>query len=625
MKRPPDDGAETTSSASGDDVLRRFAPHPYQSLDAAGRIRVVNDAWLDRLGYEREAVVGEPFADVLAPESKAAAEAHFEAFKREGQISDVEFELRRADGETIAVAFDGVIEYDEEGAFRRTHCQFTEITDRRDRRAALERTNTVLTTLLENLPFGVLIEDSDREIIGVNDALVEILGGPVAAEDLLGEDCAQAAEEVKDRFERPDAFIDRTETLLERREPVLNETLELANGDVVERSYVPYTLPEGDANFWIYRDVSDRVERERALESLHHSTRDLLDADDRTDLAERTVAAAKETLGYPISVVRLRSKERAILEPVAVTDEARSMLGERPAYPVGEGTAGTAYERGESLVIDDLEEWDDGYDRNRVRSAMYLPIGEYGVLGIGDAAVDAFDRSDVQLASILAMNAEAALRRMDRERDLHYQNERLEEFASIVSHDLRSPLNVASGRLELVREDCDSDHLDHVAAALSRMEEITENTLTLARQGKTVGETEPVAADALVEECWTMVDTGAATLAVDDAFTLEADPDRVRQLFENLFRNAVEHAGESVTVRIGRLGDHGFYVEDDGPGIPAEDRESVFEAGVSGSTDGTGFGLAIVRRIAEAHGWDVDVTDSESGGARFEFSGVEVD
>ena len=96
------------------------------------------------------------------------------------------------------------------------------------------------------------------------------------------------------------------------------------------------------------------------------------------------------------------------------------------------------------------------------------------------------------------------------------------------------------------------------------------------------------------------------------------------QALENLFRNAIEHGGESVTVTIGVLDDkRGFYVADDGPGIPEAEREDVFDSGYTTSNDGTGFGLAIVSRICAAHGWDITATESESGGARIEITGVE--
>jgi signal transduction histidine kinase len=107
--------------------------------------------------------------------------------------------------------------------------------------------------------------------------------------------------------------------------------------------------------------------------------------------------------------------------------------------------------------------------------------------------------------------------------------------------------------------------------------------------------------------------------------TLVADRSRLQQLFENLFSNSVAHAGVDVTVRVGLLdGRDGFYVEDDGPGIPETERSTVFEMGYTTDTDGTGFGLAICNQIADAHGWNFGVTEGRWGGARFEVSSVDV-
>jgi PAS domain S-box-containing protein len=213
--------------------------------------------------------------------------------------------------------------------------------------------------------------------------------------------------------------------------------------------------------------------------------------------------------------------------------------------------------------------------------------------------------------------------RKRREEALREKNERLEEFASIVSHDLRNPLNVAQGRLDLAREERDSEHLEAVADAHERMETLIDDLLTLARDGDGVEETERVALRELAEECWKGVETADATLRVETDRTIRADRSRLRQVLENLVRNAVEHADEGVTVTVGDL-DGGFYVADDGPGIPEGEREAVFETGYTTSDDGTGFGLKIVEAVASAHGWDVEVTESDGGGARFEFTGVNV-
>lgn len=212
-----------------------------------------------------------------------------------------------------------------------------------------------------------------------------------------------------------------------------------------------------------------------------------------------------------------------------------------------------------------------------------------------------------------------------REQEIERQNQRLDEFASVVSHDLRSPLAVAQGHLDLLREERESPHVEEVSGALDRMHSIIEDTLTLARAGQAVGETATVDLSALANGCWRTVEAGDATLTIEETMRIHADEDRLRHLFENLFRNAIDHGGEDVTIRVGWLEDAaGFYAEDDGPGIPEDDRDQVFESGYSGSSEGTGFGLRIVKTITEAHGWEIYVTDSEDGGARFEITGVEV-
>ncbi|KAB1196382.1 MULTISPECIES: HAMP domain-containing sensor histidine kinase [Haloferax] len=275
----------------------------------------------------------------------------------------------------------------------------------------------------------------------------------------------------------------------------------------------------------------------------------------------------------------------------------------------------------------------------------------------------------VLLAGALALTVGAV--RWNAQRDAHEaklerQNERLDQFASVVSHDLRNPLNVAQMRLELAREGHGYEHLSTVADAHDRMEALIQDVLELARTGEAVGETEPVGLASVAADAVANTDLDAAGLTVESDTTLVADPERLTAVFENLFRNSVEHASAStsgrsaadsgvgsasngpatptadgggpvdddspsdiavehstsgVHVRVGPL-DDGFFVEDDGPGIPPEEQERVFESGYTTDPDGTGLGLAIVSGVADAHGWSVTATSGESGGVRFEFRDV---
>jgi len=230
--------------------------------------------------------------------------------------------------------------------------------------------------------------------------------------------------------------------------------------------------------------------------------------------------------------------------------------------------------------------------------------------------------------------------RREWERQLRRQNERLEEVAAVVSHDLRNPLNVAQGTVDVLAKEADAgerDLFERVLKAHDRMEAIIDEMLTLARQGQSVSDLEPVALTSVAREAWETTETADATLVVETEARIRADESRLRQVLENLFRNSVDHGGPDVTVTVGDLppcpdGESeggrprhrgGFYVTDDGPGVPADERETVFESGYTTADDGTGFGLAIVQSIVEAHGWDVSVAESASGGARFEITGVE--
>ncbi|MDZ7731306.1 MAG: PAS domain S-box protein [Natrialbaceae archaeon] len=212
--------------------------------------------------------------------------------------------------------------------------------------------------------------------------------------------------------------------------------------------------------------------------------------------------------------------------------------------------------------------------------------------------------------------------RREREQKLERQRDRLEEFASVISHDLRNPLTVAQGYLDMARNQGDEESFELIDTSLDRMERIIQDVLWLSREGRDIGETEAVDLSMAVDEAWRIVTAGSEepTLITDpaDLGTIQADSDRLGQLLENLFRNSVEHVGPDVTVTVTAT-DSGFAVEDDGEGIPAAIRDRVFERGITSNEDGTGLGLYIAHDIASAHGWSVTLIEGEGGGARFEF------
>lgn len=209
--------------------------------------------------------------------------------------------------------------------------------------------------------------------------------------------------------------------------------------------------------------------------------------------------------------------------------------------------------------------------------------------------------------------------RVEKQRELERQNERLAEFASLVSHDLRDPLQAAKATTAVAKAG-DEDALAELDEIHDRMEALIEDVLSLAKQGQAVGETESISLASVSKRAWSTAGVDTATLDLEESLpTVSADPERLEALLGNLFRNAVEHGSEGVTVDVGLLDSaDGFYVADDGAGFDDADTAELFTYGYTTNESGTGFGLSIVAEIAEAHGWEVAATDSAAGGARFE-------
>jgi signal transduction histidine kinase len=336
-----------------------------------------------------------------------------------------------------------------------------------------------------------------------------------------------------------------------------------------------------------------------------------------------------------------------------------------------------AFNTGQMEVVENVREdeamaqWRTAFERHGVEAMAVVPVvgadEVYGLLGIFTTQRNAFEEQErttfTELGeavghAIDSLRAHEKLRL--REAELVGYNDRLDKFASVVSHDLRNPLSVILGRIEYMRAREDDEHLAAIERAGRRMEVIITDLLALSRAGRSIDDRRPVALAAAAHESWANVETGATTFEVQVPERETVDADRVRLLtvFENLFRNAVEHGSTSpdsqgrrdavehgstspdsqarqdavghddglTTVRVGVLAPAstadgplgGFFVEDDGSGIPEADREHIFDHGYTTNTNGTGFGLAIVEEIVEAHGWTISVTASASGGARFE-------
>jgi len=452
--------------------------------------------------------------------------------------------------------------------------------------------------LLDASQAAIVIYDDEGVLLYVNPALVDLVGAD-DPHDLVGRDVGS--------FVVDDADGDGpvVEQLLAEGAVTCEEVwIEGVDGEArcVDVAGSPVTVAGGPGKQAVLTDVTALKRRERRLRAERNRFNALFESvpepavhlrmDGTTPIVRNVNDAFAETFGYDVETLRGEDINDYIV-PEGHEEEARRI---------------------DELTVE------DEIIRRDVRREAADGVREFRFSARPLAAVDGTEES----VSVYVDVTE----RKRRAEELRRQNERLDAFASIVSHDLRGPLTVAKGNVYLARDEDDPSYLESAEDALDRMERIIDDLLRLARSDEEGVDPEPTDPAAIVTEAWAAIDPADGAVENEIDAEILADTGQFRELVENLLRNALDHGGDDVTVTVGELtdgddGETGFYVADDGPGIPEDKREAVFDPGFTTDDDGTGFGLVVVDEIARAHGWELSAVESADGGARFEFRGVE--
>ncbi len=452
------------------------------------------------------------------------------------------------------------------------------------------RDDGLFRAIFEGTPDALLLSDDEGRYVDANGAASELFGCP--AEDLLGRSIADFLPADADFESAWEAF---------RQDGQARGTLEIQRPDG-DRRTVEFAASAdilAGTHLFAIRDIS---EREGGRVELHRQTEMLTKVFETSPVgivvvdADGAIVESNERAESVLGLGRQKLRGRTYDD-----HRWRAIREDGTPMPTEELPVARVFATGDAVY--------------NVEHGIEQPDGETVWLSVNAAPIygdDGVDRVVVVVSDVTS--------RREYLRMLEQQNERLEEYSATVSHDLRNPLSVASGWLDVaIEENGPTEPLEKLNDALDRMSDLIADLRELGRYGQTVEGMVEVELEELAHDAWSNVDTPDATLLIEeDLGPVDGEHGRLLQLFENLFRNAVEHGWAGVTARIGTL-DHGFFIEDDGPGIPERSRDSVFDFGCSTTEGGTGIGLAIVKAVADAHGWDLELTDAESGGARFEF------
>jgi len=552
----------------------------FVAIDREWRYTYVNDRAAELLETDPDDLLGQHVLEAFPELEGTAFEDAFERAMRDQEPVTVDEHFEPLDTWSEVRVFparDGLSIY------------FRDITERKRREEALREERAFTESIFAGLPDALYTFDETGTFLRWNDEFAAATGYSDAE---IAE--MHPLEFVPDDEESKTAA--NVAAVVENGEQVTVESyLETKAGERVPYEFTGAPLVDRDGTelglVGIGRDITDRREREREFAAVFNNTYQF------TGLLEPdgTLIRANDTALEFGGVDREAVIGSHLAETVWVMEENRERVGE-------------AVER--------------AAEGEFVRFEMEIEgAGEPAVI---DFSVKPVTDEDGEVVLLIPEGRDITERNR-REQELARKNERLEAFTSVVSHDLKNPLSVASGCLELYRESAEPDPelIERAADALDRMEWLIDDLLDLAEKGRVVDEPVAVALSPVLDRAIGLVDTDGVEVAVSgDEATVLADRDRLAQLVENLLSNATEHADERVRVEVDD-GGRRLAVADDGPGIPPEEREAVFQPGYSDTDEGHGFGLAIARDIAEAHGWSLDAEDSELGGARFVVEGLE--
>ena len=567
--------------------MLKTVPSCVVQLDHEGRFVFANDRAVEVLGLSESALTDRTFSDpewrITDLDGDPIPEAEL-PFRRVRDTGDPLYDFRHTiewpDGTQKTLSVNGAPLTGTDGSVESVVFSISDITDRVRR----ERERRRYRRLVDAMREAACIYDEAGRYVAVNQRLAAVRD--TTPEAIVGEQSEFLAT-IRARADG-DPFQELLDGDRDEFRGELDSEFDTLGHATVEYRLTPLVVDDAiEGVVGVVRDITERKRREEELKQARAEYEQLIDGMNDT----AWVVGADGSF--------LQVNDAAV---------------ERTGYPRSELLA---------MRVDDIDPTVEGADAARLDTDSY----DDG-MRVFETVHETKDgeRFPVEVSSsIVSYRGETA--RLSIARDIterKRRERRMDEFVSMVSHDLRNPLNVARGRVKLAQDDRQSDHLDRAERAHARMEELIDDLLALAREGTTATDPEPVDLDGFVRGCWRNVATGDATLRVECDRTILADRSRFRRLVENLLSNAIEHGGSGVTVTLGGLADDtGVYIADDGPGIAADRREEVFEVGHTTRPDGTGFGLQIVTRVAEDHGWELRLTDGVGGGACFEITGIE--
>lgn len=586
----------------------------YVVMDLQGNVLKMNDAAIDLLGYnlKKEAInlMILPHSDEIENVTNS-----FQKLYVEGILKDLNLKILTKNKEQKLIHINASLIYDESGKPIAAQGIIRDITKDKEAEEELIESESRLASLILNLDIAVLLENEERKIVLTNSRFCNFFEIPVLPEQLIGMDCSNSAEQSKHLFQDPESFVKNISKILEKRETVLGEELTMTNGKILERDYIPiFRNKEYKGHLWSYKDVTLQKKYEKSLKAQKEKYSSII-ANMNLGLVEvnnddeilMTNQSFHEMSGY---------SEKELLGKVAskillIDNGPKIIKNENEKRKKG---ISNSYEIKVKNKAGELRQWlisgAPNYDFNG------NVVGSIGIhLDITD-----LKNLEIQKEKLL--------------KDLERSNEELQEYAHIVSHDLKSPLRSINALISWLKED-NIDKLDEaslkniglIEITLEKMEKLISDVLKYSSIGSEIEKQYFDLNEVIAELDQTILIPDHFSINVIKPLpTILGDKTKLGQVFQNLVGNAIRYNDKEkgiIEIDYKDIKTHyEFSIKDNGIGINEKYHNKIFETfhSLHKSKDSTGIGLSIVKKIVSLHRGKVWVKSTEGIGTTFYFT-----
>jgi len=585
----------------------------YVVIDLFGNVLKMNDAAVDMLGYniEKEQV---NLTNLAHPDEANRAHESFKKLLKDGTLTDFHVRIVTKDKKDKLVHINSSIIYDDDipiaaqGIVR-------DITKEKEFEDQLIESENRLSTLILNLESGILLEDEQRKIVLTNNKFCELFQIPVSPDNLKGADCSDAAEQNKHFFTDPEEFVSRINKIIKDKKTVLGDELTMVDGKILERDFIPiYKNDEYQGHLWSYRDITLKRKYRKSIEGEKQKYSNIIanmnlglvevDNDDiilmvNQSFCDMSGYDEKELIGKKGAEVFLSKND---IELIKVENEKR-IRGESNSY---------------ELTVKNKS--------GEIRHWLISGAPNYNINGNVTGSIGI--HLDITDLKSLELQKENLLRKLAK------SNEELQDYAHIVSHDLKSPLRSITALISWLKEDykniIDESGIENfklIEDKLEKMDHLIDGILSYSSIDEKHSKNQKIDLNETIEIIKNIIFVpDYIRIEVNHKLpTINVDPIRIQQVFQNLISNAINHNDKpNGYVQISytdKQNHHQFSVADNGIGISKEYHQKIFEIFQSVSEDeSTGIGLSIVKKIVGLYNGKVWLESELGKGTTFYFT-----